>query len=343
METTHFPPSSGASDPITDRSLSGISSLVAGIRSALAVLVLVGPLVGLQACAASGSEDPDQARRDQIRREAPAVFADHGSFDRTDRARVFEDPGDPDALPMTRTLSIDGNQPTRAEDRQPAQPRPRPSAAADTGGWAILLERVSGPEHQSRANGRAATLARALGRSDVRVRAVSSGSAVVMGGYAGPDDQRAQEDLRYVKSLSVQGSRPYAMAILVPPPVEDGSNPRHSLVEAAKSLERIYTHTLQVAVFAGDESQRRAEAERYCAQLRNQGQEAYYFHGRRVSSVTIGAFTARDFDLSTGQVSPRLERLQERFPHNLYNGEVQRDPTTGDTWNSALVEIPRTG
>lgn len=272
------------------------------------------------------------------------MFADHSSFDSADRARVFEDPTVPDGVPMTRTLDIDGENALRASDREPARPqaRPRQSAGGDTGGWAILLERISGPEHQSRANQRAASLSRALGRSDVRVRAVSSGSAVVVGGYAGPDDPRAQDDLGYVKSLSVQGTRPYAMAMLVPPPVEDGANPRHSLVEAAKSLESIYTHTLQVAVFAGDEAQRRGDAERYCAQLRSQGHEAYYFHGRRVSSVTIGAFTARDFDMQTGGVSPRLERLQEQFPHNLYNGEVQRDPQTRDTWNSALVEIPRT-
>jgi len=164
---------------------------------------------------------------------------------------------------------------------------------------------------------------------------------VVLGGYTSPQDERAQQDLQYVKSLTVQGTRPYAMAILVPPPVEDGSNLRHSLVEAAKQLEPIYTHTLQVAVFAGDEQTRRRDAERYCAQLRNQGHEAYYFHGRRVSSVTIGTFTRQDYDLRTGVVSARLDRLQEQFPHNLYNGEVQRDPQTRDIWNSALVEIPR--
>ena len=119
-------------------------------------------------------------------------------------------------------------------------------------------------------------------------------------------------------------------------------NPKHRLIVAGENLEPIYTHSLQVAVFAGDETKRRSDAERYCARLRGEGHEAYYYHGRRVSSVTIGAFTSRDFNLDTGMVSPRLERLQEQFPHNLYNGEIQTHPATGDEWNSALVQIPRT-
>ncbi|MFG0293694.1 MAG: hypothetical protein ACIAQF_04075 [Phycisphaerales bacterium JB065] len=280
----------------------------------------------------------------RIRREAPGVFRGQGSFEQSDRSRVFEEPG-PDAGLMTQPLSIDGGAtPGTTGAREPITGQSRPvSTTGGDSGWAILLERVAGEQHAQRAAQRAALIGRALGRTDVRTRQVSSGSAVVLGSYPDPEDQRAQSDLDYIKSLTVQGTRPYAMALLVPPPLKPGSTPQYDLTKVVKTLEDVYTHTLQVAVFAGDESVRRADAERYAQQLRREGVEAFYYHGRRVSSVTIGTFTARDFDLDTGYVSPRLERLQERYPHNLYNGEVLRDQQTGEPWNSALVQIPRVG
>jgi len=331
----------GGSRPITDRILSGRKPRALQ----LGVLVLIGSILPLAGCSGSGSAAaPDRAEQDRIRREAPGVFGGKSGFEQTDQARVFQEPGS-DAPLMTEPLSIDGGAtPGTTGARQPIEAQPRPvSTTGGDSGWAILLERVSGEQHQQQAAQRAAAIGRALGRTDVRTRQVSSGSAVVLGSYAAPDTQQAQSDLDYVKSLTVQGVRPYSMALLVPPPVQPGSTPQYDLTRVARSLEAIYTHTLQVAVFAGDENIRRADAERYAQQLRRAGVEAFYYHGRRVSSVTIGTFTARDFDLSTGVVSPRLDRLQEQYPHNLYNGEIQRDPQTGEPWNSALVQIPRLG
>lgn len=280
----------------------------------------------------------------RIRREASGVFGGQGGFEQSDGSRVFEEPGSNTGL-MTQPLSIDGGAtPGTTGAREPITGQSRPvSTTGGDSGWAILLERVAGEDHAQRASQRAAVLGRALGRTDVRTRQVSSGSAVVLGSYSDPDDQRAQHDLEYVKSLTLQGTRPFAMALLVPPPLKPGSTPQYDLTRVAKTLEDVYTHTLQVAVFAGDEGVRRADAERYAQQLRREGVEAFYFHGRRVSSVTIGTFTAHDFDLDTGYISPRLERLRERYPYNLYNGEVQREQRTGEPWNSALVKIPRVG
>lgn len=311
----------------------------------LVVLVLFGWALTAVGCSGGGGESAQEAAdRARIRGEASRVFADNRAFDNADTARVFADPAEAGEAPMTQPLSIDGSgAPATTGARAPITTERTPSPGSDPDGWSIVLERIGGPSHAERARERASVIARALGRSDVRARTVGSGSAVVLGGYNGPEDPRAQRDLEYVKSLTSGGARPYAMAILVPPPVEQGDNTRYSLVEAAKGMEPIYTHTLQVAVYAGDEERRRSDAERYTTQLRRQGHEAYFFHGRRVSSVTIGAFTSRDFDLDTGVVSARLEKLQEEFPHNLYNGEIQRDPETGDAWNSALVEIPRAG
>lgn len=350
MENTQKPPRSETGRPGNDRLLSGSHRANQVLVRAFPVFILFGVASLTLGCAGGQAAPQDRAQDSRLRSEASRVFANQQGFDSEDPSRIFGDGGE---APMTRTLSIDGSAPdprlsqgrdpiTATTARRNRDQTSEPDTTALIGGWSILLERFTGPAHETRAQERAAVLARSLGRSDVRVRNVSSGSAVVVGGYEGPNDQRAQRDLQYVKSLVSQGERPYALAILVPPPVVDtGTNPRHSLLVMAKGLEPIYTHTLQVAVFAGDENTRRAQAERHCARLRNEGHEAFYYHGPRASSVTIGTFTARDFNMNTGEVSARLERLREQFPHNLYNGGVQRDEQTGEAWNSALVEIPR--
>jgi len=135
MGTSQFPPTSGGVDPITDRNLSGYQALLMGFVNTARVLLLVGFSLALVACSGSAAESDDRARQEQIRRDAPGVF-DEGTASDRDRARVFTDPGEPDEVPMTRTLSIDGSDPRLSPGRDPIAPeqRPRPSAGASTEG-----------------------------------------------------------------------------------------------------------------------------------------------------------------------------------------------------------------
>ncbi len=115
-----------------------------------------------------------------------------------------------------------------------------------------------------------------------------------------------------------------------------------------------------VAVFynVGEMRQRKTVAEQYCKLLREQGEEAYYYHGPVRSSVCIGLFPREAIqryesrDPFTGRVTstnrivdPRMLELQKRFPNNLENGhrmrEVQRDPGTGNvTEKEAAPSFP---
>jgi hypothetical protein len=304
-----------------------------------------GAAILLGGCAGGGNADAQQSQQDeQLRREASRVFSDRQDFNQIDPDQVFVAPGADGSL-MTPTLSIDGEpgQTTTGASASPQAPMGTERWTTDDTGWAILLERISGPQHRQRALQRAASIARAMGRTDVRARIVSSGSAVVLGDYTGPEDERAQRDLQYVKSLSSGGARPYAMAMMVPPPLRPGSTPQFDLLVAAEELDPIYEFTLQIAAFTSEDESRRDEAERYARQLRRQGLEAFYFHGRRGSSVTVGTFAGAEFSPDADVLSPALEQLQEQFPHNLLNGEVVRDPQTGTIQTSVLVRIPRRG
>ena len=182
--------------------------------------------------------------------------------------------------------------------------------------------------------------------------------------YYSPDPRR---DLDFVRQLSMElaepgaGKRivwPFQLATLSTLPSGRGSHPEW-LLDRAKGY-----YSLQIAVFynTGEMRQRKFAAEEYCKLLREQGQEAYYYHGAVNSIVCVGAFpkeaiqNIQKTDPLTGIVQarevmtdPRLLELQKKFPHNTHNGnvfyELTQDPATGrqarEPHYSFAVEIPR--
>jgi len=102
-------------------------------------------------------------------------------------------------------------------------------------------------------------------------------------------------------------------------------------------------------------------ATQYCRQLRDEGYEAYYHHGPRSSSVTVGSFEAGAFTKrleprrhpQTGDVfhvehvvatDPDLLALLERFPHRAYNGReffnIERDHTNAVVRREPAPSVP---
>lgn len=189
---------------------------------------------------------------------------------------------------------------------------------------------------------RASTLASMLGRSDVAVRQSARGAAVLLGSYPSSDDAQAQSDLKYVRGLSIRGTTPFARAYFVPPEVkaDEGSNPKQSLAGLRRERGPGKLYTLQIAVYESDDmNEARRAAEQAVTQLRNEGEAAYYHHGPNRSMVTVGVFTAQEFDPADGVYPPRLTELQRKYPNNLVNG---RTATAGGgrTVPSVLVEVP---
>jgi len=215
--------------------------------------------------------------------------------------------------------------------------------------WAILLGVYSGPGAMSRAE-LAAARARGgeAGLSSARAFPREKGGAVLLfGGYDDPGDRAAQRDLERVKGLVVDGARPYRGAFLTPqggPP--EGSNPELDLNQARERHGQGAEYTLQVAVY---QSETRGDAvraaEEAAAELRRGGDLAFYYHGPTRSMVTVGLFGERDFNPETGRRSSELQRLQERFPHNLLNGRtiIERRVEGERTQPSTLVRVPGGG
>ncbi len=211
-------------------------------------------------------------------------------------------------------------------------------------GWSLVLEYYSGAGHLERATARATGLANVFSRSDFAVREKSEASVVVLGSYSGPQDSRFKEDLAWARSVEIDGRRPWQAAYLSPPPAKGfGEADEANLAFAREMYGQSAEFTLQIAVYESpraDEARRAAEAA--ARQLREDGEEAFYYHGPSWSSVTLGLFGAGDYDEGRGVVlNPAILELQKRHPQNLMNGAYPiKDKNTGRPQKSLLVHVP---
>lgn len=184
----------------------------------------------------------------------------------------------------------------------------------------------------------------------------AAATLIACGKFDAPDSPEAERELQRIRSIEVDGLRPYAYAVLCPPEIKTpiGSMPEYNLLQAKVQFGEHALQTLQVAVYGRDDLKNptekdlkecRDKAEEYCAQLRREGEVAYYYHGPRRSMVTIGVFDQSDYDAQVpGYNSARLADTKKRHPYNLYNGAAIREKRPGDKDGrlqpSMLVKIP---
>ena len=92
-------------------------------------------------------------------------------------------------------------------------------------------------------------------------------------------------------------------------------------------------------------SEPRKTAELAAAKLRQEGEQAWYYHGPTMSMVCVGVFDETDYDPQTPTLrSPKLRETQKRHPNNLYNGAGIMEKHKGGVpalQPSSLVEIPK--
>ncbi len=204
--------------------------------------------------------------------------------------------------------------------------------ASFTEGWAILLETFDGSKQDTRAAQLVKRLRHDLSLPDVWIRQIDNKTSVMRGHYFDASDEAARSDLRQTRMLVLDGTRPYESVELVPlsESARGGTGSMDLRQFAGKGL-----YTLQVAAF--DEAYGkdfRKAAERYAAELRAKGDQAFFYHGNFLSLVTVGIFNDADFtEVEVVQPTsrglskfkqrvygPRIEYLQKTYPVNLFNG-----------------------
>lgn len=238
--------------------------------------------------------------------------------------------------------------------------------------WTIRCCTTAGPDGPGIAARFAAALKQVSGLRAERVEVVEQedGTAVYYGLYRREYDDRAgiaryqpdpAKDLELIRSLNLSNSRlrpddpdnwPFRLASMEELPDTRGGDPAWNL-EGKKGV-----WSLQVGVFYNTERMRRRKtaAQEYCKMLRQQGEEAYFYHGPDKSSVCIGLFPKdaireiRHVDELTGVpsfwnviVDERMQELQKKYDH-IENGhimkDVSRDPATGERQSKPIKPFP---
>lgn len=274
------------------------------------------------------------------------------------------------SIALSFALALPGCGETRDEpglddyaERSSAVLAPDPVSAPAGGeegerGWSVLVAMVpSGRQADAQAM---LSTVRSAGLPDAYIAERSGRPAIAFGSFDDPASDDAQAGLARVRAVEVAGMRPFATAVLMPPPAakSTGEAASYDLRGVYERLGDAAVYTLQVGVYGRADFQRPAEdelelfrdqAEQAVATLRADGEQAFFYHGPNSSSVTIGVFSEDDHDGSTMPAveSPALRALRKRFPNNLLNGEglmetvkTERGPVKR-LQASRLVAIPK--
>lgn len=237
---------------------------------------------------------------------------------------------------------------------QPAAPGQNPANASTE--WSIVIVSARGEGAQEAIAAAADKVRTKGGLPEAYAEQRGEAWVVAYGHYPSFDDAAAKRDLDRIKNLQIDDAKPFAGAVLAPPVTGHiaGSLPQYDLANVKAREGKRAAYTLQIGVYdPGDKGTpddlqlAREAAEKAAAELRREGETAYYYHGPRRSMVTIGTFSQDDVKLSrsgTPSLSFRVKQLQQRFPNNLVNGQgllvrTDTDPK-GRLQPSFLVAVP---
>lgn len=268
--------------------------------------------------------------------------------------------------PRNRVATTD-NSPVVLGDVDPSMLRVDRGRTGEEGLWSVLLGAYRGPEAEVQAQ---QTLARVqlAGIPGAYAEKREETWVVAFGGYKDPGSAEAQQELNAIRELKVGDEQPFAGATLTPPvTTRIGTMPEFDLglVRKRPGGQRA-KYTLQVAQYCrpdnGQPTQEemaefRKAAEEACVRLRREGEDAYFHHGPRMSSVTVGLFTEDDFQTTSSRSrepgaiiisrkpieSAALKEARERYPYNLINGQAARVKMRGSEGKmvpSTVVAIP---
>lgn len=231
------------------------------------------------------------------------------------------------------------------------------AAAGDAQGWAVVIAAFRGEDREQAAAKALAKVRSEGGLPEAYAARRREAMVIAVGDFPAPDDERAKAELTRIQKLEINGSKPFASAMLAPPLdfKMAGSMPQFNLVKAKQLFGEQALYTLQVAAYGRldverptekDLAEPRAAAEQAVAKLREEGEQAWYYHGPSMSMVCVGVFDQTDFDPQLPNFkSPKLRETQKRHPYNLYNGaglRVKRKGERGQSMQpSSLVEIPK--
>ncbi|MCE9591229.1 MAG: hypothetical protein K8S99_11970 [Planctomycetes bacterium] len=222
---------------------------------------------------------------------------------------------------------------------RPTPDRPVDDRPPTSAGYAILLKRFEGAKREQQAERLAKQLMDELFIPDIWVRDEGKAFSVYRGRYPEPSVDAAQRDLRQSRMLQLDGKRPFVGSALIS--LEAGGGAAQGPLDLK---QHVGMYSLQIGFYDKEFGPEfRQAAEKAAKVLRDEGAEAYYYHGRHLSLVTVGVFSDADIVYvdNVATYGPRVAELQKKYPYNLANG-VTIVNTLGDqkvTQPSFLVKV----
>lgn len=226
-------------------------------------------------------------------------------------------------------------------------PNAKPGEAKQEG-WAILMETFEGNSRFRRANELVRRLIADQNLSNLWIQEAGGGKInVYLGRYKSISDSQAKADLERVRSISLGEGEvlPYKDVELV----SLSGDGRGGNIDPMDLRGYSGYYTLQIGFYDSDfGGTYREAAEQAAKALREDGEQAFYYHGVHRSMITVGLFTDEDFERD-GPVhiyGPRILALQEIYPNNLGNGreviQTFRDDKKVEqrAQKSSLVRVP---
>ncbi|MEZ6189824.1 MAG: hypothetical protein R3C45_00860 [Phycisphaerales bacterium] len=220
-------------------------------------------------------------------------------------------------------------------DSLPADPKPRQvdnqknfQDAAGGQGWAIQITEVLGSDRQDRARELTQRLRSEAQLDNIWIEDIDNVAHIYHGRFANASDKGIRPALEKIQKIELDGERAFEKAQLVPL-VGQG----RVIADPFDLRQFSGYYSLQIGFYdeaAGTDF--RDIAEQAVRTLREEGHEAYYYHGPFRSIITIGVFTYDQAFVSAGNVdtyAPHIRELQKIFPFNLGNGSTINQKENG--------------
>jgi hypothetical protein len=210
--------------------------------------------------------------------------------------------------------------------------KPAPAGGTDTS-WSIVIFSAVGDSMEQDAQKALEKIRTVGGLPQAYMERRGKSLIVAYGKYPSADAPQAQQDLKRIQGLKINEDTPFAAAVLAPPVFDSlpGSIPEYDLSTLKQRRGKAAMYTLQVGAYArmdGKEPSQqdlasfRGAAEKAVVELRREGEEAFYHHGRNMSVVTVGVFGDKDVNpVVAGQDSMIVTMARKRHPLNLVNGQ----------------------
>jgi len=196
--------------------------------------------------------------------------------------------------------------------------------------FTILLRTFTGPGHMQEAQRYKENTEQYAGWKNLYVVTKFNSSELYWGRYQTLDAAKPNIIRAHAYKTGV-GIKPYPQALVLKIPGKDVGPAEYNLAFAKGS------YTVQIAEFYNVPSAnyvgRKNFAVEYCKQLRDQGEEAYFFHGLTKSIVTVGLFDESAFEnrkansdavVETYVKDQRINQIIAKHPLLAENGRKAR-------------------